>query len=165
MTDDVPKSFTASVDRPFDPVSVRLLTSQLFDRNNQRLSDAQVQEMVLNPPPAPNRDERINKMSAEANAAAANTYESEKLYNMTVRDIGARLANTVHNILDDLVNYNTADGVEGFISIFTKSDRLMFVGIVVILITLAAILFRSGDLATGSCRASNLSPNGCCLHP
>lgn len=165
MTDDVPKSFTASVDRPFDPVSVRLLTTQLFDRNNQRLSDAQVQELTLNPPPAPNRDERINKMSAEANAAAANTYESEKLYNMTVRDIGARLANTVHNILDDLVNYNTADGVEGFISIFTKSDRLMFVGIVVILITLAAILFRSGDLATGSCRASNLSPNGCCLHP
>lgn len=165
MTDDVPRSFTASIDRPFDPVSVRLLTTQLFDRNNQRLSEAQVQELTLNPPPAPNRDERIKKLSDEANAAAANTYESEKLYNMSVRDIGARLANTVHNILDDLVNYNTADGVEGFISIFTKSDRLMFVGIVVILITLAAILFRSGDLASGSCRASNLSANGCCLHP
>jgi hypothetical protein len=164
MTDEIPRSFTASVDRPFDPVSVRLLTSQLFDRNNQRLSEAQVQELTLNPPPAPNRDERINKLSDEANAAAINANEGQKLYNMNLRELGARIANTIHNILDDLVNFNTADGFEGFISIFTKDDRLMFVGMVVILITLAAILFRSGDLASGSCRSSNLNANGCCIH-
>lgn len=141
----IPTSFTASVDRPFDPIGVRDLTAQLYDRNNQRLTDAQVQSLVENPQPSINPRARLDAFNAEANAAEHSDYEDQKIYNLGFRDLAARMTNTVHDILDDLVNFNSADGLRGLIQIFTRSDRLMYIGIIIILITIAIMFFRTGD--------------------
>lgn len=155
VQDDIPSSFTASVDRPFEPIGVRELTTQLFDRNNQRLTDEQIQEIITNPQPPNDPDERIKRLSAEANAESQAEFQEEKIYNLSFREIANRTTNTVHNILDDLVNFNPADGVRGFIHIFTISDRLMYVGIIVIAFTLLIMLLKSGEgrKAGGGCAA------------
>lgn len=144
-TNGIPTSFTASVDRPFDPIGVRDLTAQLYDRNNQHLTDEQVQAIVQNPQPSVNPRARLEQLNANANADAQINYENQKIYNLSFRDLAVRLTNTIHDILDDLVNFNTADGLRGFIQIFTQSDRLMYAGIIIIIVTVAIMFFRTGD--------------------
>jgi hypothetical protein len=143
--DSIPSSFTASVDRPFEPVSVRELSSQTFDRNNQRLSDEQVQNLINNPQMQPDPEERVKRLSAEANAEAVAEFEEEKIYNLSMKELAQRTTTTVHDILDDLVNFNPRDGVRGFIQIFVQSDRLMYIGIIVIVFALLVMLMKSGD--------------------
>lgn len=145
----IPRSFTASVDRPFDPIGVRELTTQLFDRNNQRLTDEQVQALVNNPQAPRDPNERVKGMSDEANAEALAEFEEEKVYNLSMRELARRTTNTVHDILDDLVNFNPADGVRGFIQIFIQSDRLMYVGGIIIVFSLLVMLMRTGDRSGG----------------
>lgn len=141
----IPKSFTASVDRPFEPVGVRELTSQLYDRNNQRLTDEQVQALITNPQPPKDQFARIKSMSDEANAENLAEFEEEKVYNLSLRELARRTTNTVHDILDDLVNFNPSDGVRGFIQIFIQSDRLIYVGGIIVAFTLLVMLMRTGD--------------------
>jgi hypothetical protein len=156
---EIPQSFTASVERPFEPIGVRTLVSQLYDRNNQRLTDAQVAEMQINPQPTINPNARLEKFNEEANAQLAAESENQKVYNLSYRDVAARTTSTVHDILDDLVKFNPADGIRGFLHIFIQSDRLVYVGIIIIIVTLAIMLFRSSD-STPSIAAN--SGGGCC---
>lgn len=140
--ESIPSSFTTSVDRPFEPVGVRDLTEQLYDRNNERLTDEQIQSMLNNPQPAPNPNARIDRMTREANAELSAEFESEKIYNLSVSEVAKRTTKAVHDILDDVVTFNVADGPRGFIQIFIQSDRLMYVGIIVIVITMLLMLLK-----------------------
>ncbi len=142
---DIPKSFTPSVDRPFEPVGIRDLNAQLFNRNNESLSDAQVQELITNPPPPPNPNQRLIELSDAENKKLQAEFESEKIYNLSLLDLSKRTTTTVHDIIDDLVNFNPADGIRGFVQIFIQSDRLMYIGIIVLCITLLLMLFKSSD--------------------
>ncbi len=142
---DIPKSFTASVDRPFDPVGIRDLTTQLFDRNNQHLSDEQVQEVIKNPQPPADPNARIKQFSQDANTAANAEFEQEKIYNLSLKQLANRTTTTVHDILDDLVNFNPSDGARGFIQIFAQSDRLVYLGLIIITFTMLIMLLKSGD--------------------
>jgi hypothetical protein len=146
----IPTTYSASVERPFDPISVRLLTTQLYDRNNERLTEEQVKSIIDNPQPG-NPNARIEQLTDDANEEAIKTAKSDIMLNFSFPDMAKRLASTVHDILDDLLNYSfSQQGIQGFIGIFTKGDRLMFIGIIMILITLAVIFFRAGDHSTSS---------------
>ena len=157
----IPKSFTASVDRPFEPIGVRDLLSKQFDRNNQRLTDEQVQAIINNPQPPKDPNERIKGMSDGANVDALAEYEEEKVYNLSVRELARRTTNTVHDILDDLVNFNPQDGVRGFIQIFIQSDRLMYVGGIVIVFALLVMLMKTGDRGSGNRGGGGRTCGGC----
>ena len=141
----IPTSFTASVDRPFEPIGVRELTQELTGRNNERLTEEQVRELITNPPQRRNPNERIERLTNEANAEIAAEFEQEKIYNLSLRDLAARFTNTMHDILDDLVNFDIRDGARGFIQIFIQSDRLMYVGMLIIVLTILLMLFKVGD--------------------
>jgi hypothetical protein len=145
VASDIPKSFTASVDRPFEPIGVRELTTQLYNRNNQRLTDEQIQAIIDNPQPPKDPNERIKKMSNDANIEALAEYEEEKVYNLSIRELARRTTNTVHDILDDLVNFNPDDGIRGFIQIFIQSDRLVYIGGLIIIFTLLVMLMKTSD--------------------
>lgn len=142
---NIPKSFTPSVDRPFEPVGVRDLNAQLFNRNNERLSDAQVQQLITNPPAKPDPNARVNELSAQENARLQREFESEKVYNLSLAQLAKRTTSTVHDIMDDIVNFNPSDGIRGFLQIFTQSDRLMYIGIIVIALTMLIMLFKTKD--------------------
>lgn len=143
--DGIPRTFSASTDRPFDPVSIRELSTQLFDRNNERLTDTEVQQMIENPKPPSNPNARIEHLTEEANKEAVRGNSAKMIHNMSLKEIASRLADTVHGVLDDLVNFNRADGIHGFLHIFIQSDRLVFVGIIIVLVTLAAMVLKAGD--------------------
>lgn len=145
VQEPIPKSFTASVDRPFDPVGIRDLTTQLYDRNNQHLTDEQVQQVLKNPQPAPDPNARVKALSKQANDEAGAEFEQEKIYNLSIAQLASRTTTTVHDILDDLVNFNVQDGVRGFIQIFVQSDRMVYVGFIILAFTLLVLLLKSGD--------------------
>lgn len=142
---NIPKSFTPSVDRPFEPIGVRDLNTPGYDRNNQRLTDQQVKDMITNPPPPKDPNERLNTLSAADNKKNQAEFESEKIYNLSLSQLATRTTNTVHDVLDDLVNFNPQDGVRGMLQIFTQSDRLMYIGIIVVIFTILMLLFKSKD--------------------
>lgn len=156
VNQNIPKSFTPSVDRPFEPVGIRDLNAQLYDHNNARLTDAQVQQLINNPPPTPDPNQRINKLSATENAKLQAEYESEKIYNLSLADLAKRTTSTFHDILDDIVTFDPKDGIRGFLQIFIQSDRLMYVGIVIIALTLLIMLFKTRDTATSSLSAGQI---------
>lgn len=157
---DIPKSFTPSVDRPFPQVGIRDLNTQLYDRNNQTLTDDQVRALTTNPPAPADPNQRINAMTDAANKKVSSEYESQKIYNMSLSQLAQRTTTTIHDILDDLVNFNAADGIRGFLQIFIQSDRLMYVGIIVLAFTLLMILFKSND-STPSISQSGGARCGC----
>ena len=45
--------------------------------------------------------------------------------------------------MDDILDYNPDDGVRGFVHIFTQSDRLMYIGILVIVFTIVLLLIKA----------------------
>jgi hypothetical protein len=142
---NIPKSFTPSVDRPFEPIGVRDLNTPGYDRNNQRLTDQQVKDMITNPAPPKDPNERLNTLSAADNKKNQAEFESEKIYNLSLSQLATRTTTTVHDVLDDLVNFNPQDGVRGMLQIFTQSDRLMYIGIIVVIFTILMLLFKSKD--------------------
>ncbi len=141
----IPSSFTPSVDRPFEPIGVR--TSNLDEiqagRSNERLTDEQVKALIANPQLT--QSTRLQDLSRSANAARAAEDEEIKIYNLSVKDIAYRTSDTVHNIMDDVLDYNTQDGVQGMLTIFTRGDRLIYIGILVIVFTIIMLLIKTTD--------------------
>ena len=141
----IPSSFTPSVDRPFDPIGVRWanLDENITPRGNERLNDAQIKEIIDNPQIT--ESTRLQRLTNEANAAREKEMDEDKIYNMTVKDLAFRTSDTVHHILDDIVIYNADDGMRGFIHIFTKSDRMIYIGIIIIVFTILLLLIKTTD--------------------
>ena len=141
----IPSSFTPSVDRPFDPVGVRWMHEQDMNagRNNERLTDEQVQELIKNPEIT--KSTRLKDLTDAENIRRIKEQEEIKIYNMTVKDIAYRTSDTVHNVMDDMLDFNPNDGVRGFLHIFTRSDRLMYMGILLVIFTVILLLIKTTD--------------------
>jgi hypothetical protein len=141
----IPSSFTPSVDRPFEPIGVRTTNLDEINagRSNERLTDEQVKALIANPQLT--KSTRLQDMSKEANDARTAEDEDIKIYNLSVKDIAYRTSDTVHNIMDDMLDYNTQDGVRGFLTIFTRADRLIYIGILVIVFTIIMLLIKTTD--------------------
>jgi chromatin segregation and condensation protein Rec8/ScpA/Scc1 (kleisin family) len=141
----IPNSFTNSVDRPFDPIGVRWLHEQEMQsgRNNERLSDEQVKALIENPEIT--QSTRLEDLTSEENARREREAEEIKIYNLSIKDIAHRTSDTVHDIMDDMLTYNNDDGWRGFLHIFTKSDRLMYIGILIIIFTVLLLLIKTSD--------------------
>jgi chromatin segregation and condensation protein Rec8/ScpA/Scc1 (kleisin family) len=141
----IPNSFTPSVDRPFDPVGVRWMHEQEMQagRNNERLSDEQMKELIENPEIT--KSTRLRDMTEAENRRRMMEHEEVKIYNLSVKDIAHRTSDTVHDIMDDMLDFNPNDGVRGFVHIFTRSDRLMYIGVLVIIFTIILLLIKTTD--------------------
>jgi len=143
--EDIPKSFTASVDRPFDPIGKRDIYNAQFDRNNQRLSDEQVRQLWDNPPTESKEPTRIQKLSDEANKKRTQNFEKMKFYNMSLKQLGFRTSDTVHEIIDDVLTFDPRDGPRGFIDIFVKEDRLVYIGLIILVLGILIALVHTTD--------------------
>lgn len=139
---DIPKSFTTSPDRPFEMVGIRDQYLKLFDKNNERLTDEQVAELANKPHFTPDNS-RIKTMSEEANAQRKQEYEQQKFYKMSLQDLTYRVSDSWSDILDDILYFDTNDGVRGFIQIFLNGDRLVYIGITLFIFTILILMIRS----------------------
>lgn len=145
LNNGIPSSFTTSVDRPFDPEGVRWSNDDDFraGRNNERLNEEQIRELIKNP--NIKRDNRMQKMTKETNQQNAKEAESVKIYNMSILDIATRTSDAVHGIMDEMLNYDSQDGMRGVLHIFTRSDRLIYVGILIVIFTILVLLIKTTD--------------------
>lgn len=145
LNNGIPSSFTTSVDRPFDPEGVRWSNDDDFraGRNNERLNEEQIRELIKNP--NIKRDNRMQKMTKETNQQNAKEAESVKIYNMSILDIATRTSDAVHGIMDEMLNYDSQDGMRGVLHIFARSDRLIYVGILIVIFTILVLLIKTTD--------------------
>lgn len=141
-SDEIPKSFTESPERPFEMVGVRDQYLKEFDRNNQRLTEEQVQQLA-NEPTITRDTSRIDNMTKEANETSQQAFEERKLYNLSMKEIAFRLSDTWHDIIDGLLHFDTSDGFRGFIDVFIREDRLIYIGITLMIFSIASMLIRS----------------------
>ena len=139
---DIPSSFTSSPDRPFEMVGVRDQYLKLYDVPNKRLTDDEIKALAKEPHFKPDTS-RIDKLTKEANEKEAQEFHERKLYNLSMQEIGFRISDSWHDIIDDLLHFNTADGVRGFVEIFLQHDRLIYLGITLMLFTIAPLFIRS----------------------
>jgi hypothetical protein len=139
---DIPKSYTTSPDRPFEMVGKRDQYLKLFDRNNQRLTDEQVQELAKQPHFKKDTS-RLTTLAEQANLQRQLEYEQQKFYKMSLQDLAYRTSDTWHNILDDLLYFDTDDGVRGFVEIFIVGDRLLYLGLTLFIFTVLILMIRS----------------------
>jgi len=143
VEENIPSSFTPSVDRPFDPVGVRWKHDQMFDRNNERLTDEQMAELIENP--QIQKSTRLQDLSNEANKEREEASEEIKIYNMSLKELANRTSTSMMDVMDDLVNFDPGDGFRGILHILTKSDRLVYVGIIVVVFTILLLLIKTTD--------------------
>ena len=146
IEDTIPKSFTISVDRPFEPIGIKQLYDQRLKPVDQseRLTDEQMIALTKNPIIEPN-NERLQNLTNQANEKRLQDVKDVKIYNLSIKEIGVKTSSALHSILDDMLLYNPQDGVKGIIHIFTKEDRLMYVGITVIAFTIILMLIKTSD--------------------
>lgn len=80
----------------------------------------------------------LDNKGEEATAQAIKDKENERFYNLSLRSIGENTTRVLVNVLNDLVAYVNSDykTFGGLFNIFTKEDRLIYVGIVVIILSL-----------------------------
>lgn len=141
-SDEIPSSFTDSPDRPFEMVGVRDQYIQSFDRPNERLTDEQVQELAKKAQ-FNKSTERIDTLSDIANADSRQVFEERKLYNLSLKQIGFRISDTWVDMIDDLLHFNPRDGFRGFLDVFIRDDRLIYLGITMMIFSISALLIRS----------------------
>ena len=80
--------------------------------------------------------DKLYKMSEKATAEAEKHKYESRIYNLSLNQIAHIMAQTMIEILNDLVSYiNQEDKTfQQFIMIFIRDDRLIYVGIFIILI-------------------------------
>lgn len=140
---EIPSSFSTSVDRPFDPIGVRDVFEEVPGRVNERLTDAQIRDMINNPPPQADGEARLRTATERENQRREAEQDEQRVYNMSVKQLASRTAQTVFDILDDTVNFEWRDGPRGVLRIFTSGDRLMYIGILLGLAVVAAVALRN----------------------
>ena len=149
VNNSIPAQYTTSPDRPFEPIGVRDQYLALQDVPNKNLTDAEAAKIALSDPilqaQKGNGDaqKRLADMNKEANTAETSKFEEHKIYNLSVKEIGYRVSDSVHDILDDLLHFDKTDGARGFLEVFVKEDRMIYVGIILMIFTIAGLLIRS----------------------
>ena len=141
--DGIPVKYGQTVDRPFDPVKIREIYDEPYNKNEKRLTDAQIQDLIRNP--TIKKSTRLQDMSKEANQERQNLQESDKFYNLSIKQIGFKVSDTVNNVVDELIEFEPKTGVSGFVEIFAKQDRLIYLGIIIVIFSIAVILMRSSE--------------------
>ena len=112
---DIPKSYSSTPDRPpFEQIGVRDQYINQFDVPNKSLTDKESADLINNPPPV-DKGTRLDDMTKKANKTEMAGTEDRKIYNLSVKQIGYRISDTWHDILDDLLTVGRIDGLRGFI--------------------------------------------------
>jgi hypothetical protein len=69
---------------------------------------------------------------------------NKKLHNMSILDILIEFKDSIFNILDDLINFNFKD-FNTFLKIFSKNNRLFYLGLLIIFTTSIIYIFTEYD--------------------
>jgi len=144
---EIPRSFDQYIGPPFKPIHIRELYDKLQTPNKKRrLTDSEVQAIVQNPNKLLPQLNRLNVLSDDANNKLQEKAIIERFYNMNFQQIAENIVKTVANVIDDIITFEWSDeGLEGLIEIFVKDDRLIYLGMVVMIFSILVMLIRETD--------------------
>lgn len=120
-----------------------------LQNRNERLTDKQIQELIRNPVTDPRikEQQRLEALAEEANLDREIKFEESQLINLSLREIGLKIAESFLGLIDDL----TSKPPEGqpimghIINSFTKNNRLTYFGIVLVVIAIFINLVRLNE--------------------
>lgn len=133
-------TYSNTPDRPFDPIGIRELHDKIPGYDNTRLTDDQILDLINNPELKPQR--RLPDMTKEAQTAINKDHTDRDLMNLSLKQILTNTSNSVSDILDDLLSMNIFD-LKQIADILTKNDRMIYLGIILLFISIALIIIRN----------------------
>lgn len=86
-------------------------------------------------------NERTSELTGKANTNTDK--KNNNLSNISIKDFASSIANSLMEILNDLLSYKW--GEDDFISIFTKEERLLAIGVLFIIISVFLIFFKNTE--------------------
>ena len=143
---EVPRNYGRNIGPPFKPIEVRNIHDDLHEsyrRKNKRLTDTEIKELVLNPNLP--KSTRLKDLSQTANEKTTARFHKEKFYNMSFTQIANKISNTVSDVLNDLLKYKLSQGFDDFVQIFGSEDRLIYLGMIIVVFSLIVMLIRTTD--------------------
>ena len=118
------------------------ITSGALPANFDEVISNYKKELAKNPPPLP-KSTRLDDLTTQANQLQERSSEERKLYNLSLKQIGYRISDTWFDIMDDTLKFNPQNGARGIVEIFTKEDRLIYLGMTLMLFTIVIVLLTS----------------------
>jgi len=118
-------SYGSVIGPSFKPIGIR----EIWDKQEireKRLNEEEIQELINNP--LPTKSTRLQELSKKTNDKAI----SEVLNIIHISDT----ANSIINIINDLLDFNPSSGLHEFMNIFIKDNRLIHIGLVIVLFTI-----------------------------
>ena len=134
---EISNRYESTIGPPFKPISIRQIWDPLDPIENmreKRLSDKEIQELTDNP--LLKKSTRLEDMSTKANQKAEQYQDSQKIYNMNIKSILASTSDSVISLINDLLNYKPSYGLQELINIFSKENRLIYLGILIVIFSL-----------------------------
>lgn len=147
---EIPSSFDEYIGPPFKPISVREIYDNIQTPNTKkRLTQDQIQAIIQSPNKQllPQLD-RLKVLTDKANQKQTEKSIKERFYNLSLRQIVENLIDTVSNVMDDIITFKWSGkpgGFEGIMQIFTKDDRLIYLGIIIMIFSILVIMIRDTD--------------------
>lgn len=86
----------------------------------------------------------LDEMTNDTNENSKELANSKYFFNLSIGSIATNTSKTVNGIINDLFNIGSLN--HSFIQIFIKEDRLIYIGILMVIITLLIILIRMADI-------------------
>ena len=142
---EISNRYESTIGPPFKPIPIRQIWDPIDPGSvrEKRLSEEEVQELIDNP--MLEKSTRLSDMSIEANKEEVELQDSKKIYNMSVKNILTGTSDSVISTIDDLLNYRPSDGLYELINIFAKENRLIYLGILIVIFSLIIIGIRQID--------------------
>lgn len=145
---EIPSTYTDKIGPPLKPIHVREIYDKINNPNRgKRISELEVSQLVADPNSLlpGSKTNRLKELSDDANIKAKAENIKEKFYNITLSELGNNIVNTVVDIIDELWDYDWHTGLEGFIQIFVKKDRLIYLGMIVMFFSFLILMIRAVD--------------------
>lgn len=140
VNQDIPTTYGQSVDRLFDPIAIREIYDEPYNKDTKRLTDSEIKDLIRNP--TIRKSTRLPELNKIANKESEELSESDKFYNLSLKQIAFKISDTVNNVIDDLLDYDISSGISGFVEIFSKEDRLIYIGIIIMIFSFCVLLMK-----------------------
>lgn len=88
-------------------------------------------------------NERTSRMTNRANSKEKGNQQMKTLSNMSLKEFSSKISNSLLEILNDLLTFDYSEFEnEEFLEIFTKEERLIAIGILLIIVSVFFLFFK-----------------------
>ena len=141
LASGIPNTFGREFRVPWYPIRVREIYDTPLQHKDNKWDDEEEMKRLINLPIK--KSTRLEDMSNELNRERFKAAEKSTTSNMSLKDISYKVSDSFTGLIDDLLTFNWKTG--NFTEIFFKEDRLMYIGITIVIFSFIIMLIRTTD--------------------